>query len=297
LIANSDLCSPGVKLHGSGFIVTAEQAARLGLGSVADIEKHVRHYRHGKDLAGTPRGVLVIDMDGLSAEDVLRKFPAAYQWLVERVKPERDHNNEEYRRTHWWLFGRKNTLLRAALKGLPRYVSTPETTKHRFFVFLDSSILPDNMLVNIGLADAFFLGALSSRVHVTWALAAGGRLGVGNDPRYNKTRCFDPFPFPACTEEQKQRIRDLGEQLDRHRKERQALHPDLTITGMYNVLEKLKLGEALTDKERAIHEKGLVSVLKQIHEDLDREVFAAYGWPATGALGLELRERLQNTDR
>jgi hypothetical protein len=38
-------------------------------------------------------------------------------------------------------------------------------------------------------------------------------------------------------------------------------------------------------------------VLEQIHEDLDREVFAAYGWPATGALGLELRERLQNTDR
>jgi hypothetical protein len=49
---------------------------------------------------------------------------------------------------------------------------------------------------------------------------------------------------------------------------------------MYNVLEKLRSGEALTDKERAIHEKGLVSVLKQIHEDLDREVFAAYGWPS-----------------
>ncbi|WP_369690176.1 hypothetical protein [Ectopseudomonas oleovorans] len=27
-------------------------------------------------------------------------------------------------------------------------------------------------------------------------MAAGGRLGVGNDPRYNKTRCFETFPFP-----------------------------------------------------------------------------------------------------
>jgi hypothetical protein len=106
-----------------------------------------------------------------------------------------------------------------------------------------------------------------------------------------KTRCFDAFPFPACTEEQKERIRDLGEQLDQHRKERQALHPDLTMTGMYNVLEKLRTGGALTEKEKAIHEKGLVSVLRQIHDDLDAAVFAAYGWPPALA-DEEILERL-----
>ena len=35
----------------------------------------------------------------------------------------------------------------------------------------------------------------------------------------------------------------------------------------------------MTAKEKAIHEKGLVSVLKQIHDDLDAAVFDAYGWP------------------
>lgn len=35
----------------------------------------------------------------------------------------------------------------------------------------------------------------------------------------------------------------------------------------------------LTAKEREIHEKGLVSVLKQIHDELDAAVFDAYGWP------------------
>jgi hypothetical protein len=48
---------------------------------------------------------------------------------------------------------------------------------------------------------------------------------------------------------------------------------------MYNVLEKLRSGEALTAKEKVIHEKGLVSVLKEIHDDLDAAVFDAYGWP------------------
>ena len=31
-------------------------------------------------------------------------------------------------------------------------------------------------------------------------------------------------------------------------------------------------------KEKAIHEQGLVSVLKQLHDDLDAAVFEAYGW-------------------
>ncbi len=49
---------------------------------------------------------------------------------------------------------------------------------------------------------------------------------------------------------------------------------------MYNnVLEKLRAGEPLSEKDKGIHEQGLVSVLKQIHDDLDAAVFDAYGWP------------------
>jgi len=32
---------------------------------------------------------------------------------------------------------------------------------------------------------------------MTWAVATGGRLGVGNDPVYSTSKCFAPFPFPA----------------------------------------------------------------------------------------------------
>ena len=52
----------------------------------------------------------------------------------------------------------------------------------------------------------------------------------------------------------------------------------LTKTGMYNVLEKLRREEPLTDKEKKIHEQGLVSVLRELHDDLDRAVLSAYGW-------------------
>jgi hypothetical protein len=287
LQANGKLSSPGVKLHGAGFIVTRAEAATLGLGAVAGLEHHIREYRNGRDLTAAPRGVLVIDLFGLTAEEVRARFPAVYQWILERVKPERDQNNRASYRANWWTFGEPRKDFRPALIELPRYIATVETSKHRTFQLLDASVLPDNMLIAIATSDALWLGALSSSCHVAWALRAGGHLGVGNDPRYNKTRCFETFPFPSddtgLTPELTARIRTLAEQLDAHRKARQAAHPDLTLTGMYNVLEKLHLGQPLTTKEKLLHELGLVSVLKSLHDELNAAVLAAYGWSDLGA--------------
>jgi len=51
------------------------------------------------------------------------------------------------------------------------------------------------------------------------------------------------------------------------------------MTGMYNVVEKLRAGEALTPKERAIHEIAACGVLRDMHDELDALVAEAYGWP------------------
>ena len=176
------------------------------------------------------------------------------------------------------VIGHPRPQFREATNGLRRYIAIPETAKHQSFDFIETDIVPDSTLVTFVLDDAYFLGVLSSRVHVTWSLAAGGRLGIGNDPRYNKTRCFDPFPFPDPIDTQKQTIRELGERLDSHRKRVQTTHPEVTITGMYNLLEQLRKGEPLNDKDKAFNQKALVSTLKQIHDELDTAVFAAYGW-------------------
>jgi hypothetical protein len=106
-----------------------------------------------------------------------------------------------------------------------------------------------------------------------------------------------PFPFPTCGTKEKARVRELAEALDAHRKRVQAKH-GLTLTGLYNVLEKIRADEKLTETEKFIHERGLVSVLKQLHDDLDAAVSAAYGWPAT-LTDAEILERLVtlNTER
>jgi hypothetical protein len=75
LRANEGVCSPGVKLHGSGFIVTPQEAEHLGLGKRLGLEMHIRDYRNGRDLTGRSRDVMVIDLFGLTSEDVRVKFP------------------------------------------------------------------------------------------------------------------------------------------------------------------------------------------------------------------------------
>jgi len=166
---------------------------------------------------------------------------------------------------------------------LGRYIVTVLTSKHRTFVFADGGMMPDQTLVCIACDDAEVLGVLSSRIHVAWSLRAGGWLGVGNDSRYLKTRVFDPFPFPNADDLQKHRIRAIAEELDAHRKRVLNEHPKLTLTGLYNVLEELRKGtkpDALDDGDRQIFDDGQVLILTELHERLDVEVAAAYGWPA-----------------
>ena len=287
LLANAGLASTGFKLHGAGFILLTDEALPL-LASDDRNRRIVRPYRNGRDLAARSRDAYVMDF-GVLDEEQARSYPVLFDLVRVRVKPERDANNDESRRRFWWRFGRSNAQLRAALGDLNRYIATVETSKHRFFTLLDATVAPDNMLVCIASEDSYVLGVLSSSIHVSWALAAGGRLGVGNDPRYNKTLCFDSFAFPDASTEQRAMIGHLARAIDDHRKAAISRDTAVTVTGMYNVLDKLRKVELLTAKERAVFEKAACGVLLDLHNELDAAVAAAYGWswPEPPAIVLE----------
>ena len=279
LQSNQDICCNGVQLSGMGFALSCDEANALGFGDDTQVKDVIRPYVNGRDLSQSSRNVFVIDFFGMTETEARTRYPHVYQWILDRVKPERDQNPRKAYRDNWWIFAEPRSQFRPALNGIDRYIGTCRTSKHRTFLFLDPVTIPDAKVVAVALDDPNALGVLSSRIHVEWAIASGARLGVGNDPNYNHSICFAKFPFPTPDDTTRQRIRELGDQLDAHRKRQQELYPDLTMTGMYNVLEKLRAGGELTTKERSIHEKGLVSVLKQIHDDLDAAVFDAYGWP------------------
>ncbi|SDG77791.1 class I SAM-dependent DNA methyltransferase [Bosea robiniae] len=288
LRSNCGLCSRGVSLHGAGFIVTPAEAEALGLSRRPGLEAHIRPYRNGRDLTERPRGAMAIDLFGRTAENVRERFPEVYQHVKLTVKEARndackvvgrDANRRDSYRLQWWIFGEPRRELRPVLAPLQRYIVTVETAKHRIFQFLDTAILPDNMLVAVGLSDAFHLGVLSSHLHVLWSRHQGATLE--DRPRYSKSRCFDPFPFPDASEVQKEAIRRPAEALDALRKEVLAAHPDLTLTKLYNIREGIRSGRALSSAEADIRDRGLVMILDEHHQAIDEAAAAAYGWPAT----------------
>jgi hypothetical protein len=277
LNANAQIALRGVTVVGSGFVLSRADVEALGY-DVSALPRAVRKFLNGRDVLQASRGVYVIDLFGLSIEEARAAYPGLYQWLLHRVKPERDQNARSSYREKWWTFAEPRSDFRAASLQLAQYIATPMTAKHRVFVFVPADTLPDQGLVPISCDDSRVFGVLSSRIHVAWSLAAGGTLE--DRPRYNQSQCFDPFPFPNLADQPDltAQISSTAEELDALRKRQQAAHATLTLTDMYNVLDALRLGRALTAKEKRTHTDGLVSVLAELHDRLDALVLQAYGW-------------------
>ena len=279
LRANIGVAYRGLELGGSGFIVSDAKAKELGLGSVLNLENHIRPYRNGRDLAARPRGVYVIDFFGLSELEVLARFPQAYQHLLETVKVERATNRDQKLRDNWWLHRRSRVEYRQAVEALPQYIVSPRVSKHTFFLLMEKGSLPDDKVIVIAHDDYYLLGVLSSKVHITWALSVGSKLE--DRPVYDNPTCFEPFAFPIVSSTQQAHIRELAKSLDTHRKRQQAQYSSLTLTDLYNVVEKLRAGQKLTAKEQIINEEGLASTVLHLHKQLDDSILTAYGWSTT----------------
>lgn len=283
LLANRLCAHKGFQLNGEGFILSPDERSAL-VTATPELAVYTVRYFIGRDINQKDRGLSVLDFHDLERDTVRDHFPAAYQRLLDKVKPERDINSIPYRRDHWWLFGQPSTRFRDAKAGLDRIIVTARQGSHRIFRFAEGRSIPESTVVAVATESASVLGILSSRLHTEFSLRNGGWLGAGNDTRYFHTTTFDPFPFPLNPSP---RLTELGERLDAFRKERLAAHDFLTMTGLYNALERVReldagIGDPLTDAERDTYDAGQIAILKELHDEIDREVFAAYGWSDLG---------------
>jgi hypothetical protein len=226
LQANKKLACPGVQLSGQGFVLSSAEATVMCATSSAPL---IKRYLTGRDLAQTMREQFVIDTHGLDRDELRTRYPDAFQWLHERVKPEREQNPRETYRKNWWKHAETRAKFREAILGLSRFIVTSRTARHRTFQFIDANALPETKVLILAFSDAFVLGVLQSSAHVSFADRMGGWLGVGNDSTYNHSDCFEKFPFPAedtgLTPELRARIANLAEQIDHHRKRVLGLLP------------------------------------------------------------------------
>jgi type II restriction/modification system DNA methylase subunit YeeA len=138
-------------------------------------------------------------------------------------------------------------------------------------------------------------GILHSRIHEIWSLRMCTYLGVGNDPRYTPTTCFETFPFPEGLapnipaaqyehDPRAQRIADAARKLNDAR-ERWLNPPEWTervpeVVSGYPDRIIAKPGHDAELKKRTLTNlyNARPEWLALLHRDLDTAVAAAYGW-------------------
>jgi type II restriction/modification system DNA methylase subunit YeeA len=255
---------------GGPFDIDADVARRLLASPNPDGRNNadvVRPWVNGLDITRRPREMWIIDFGIDMAETEAALYEAPFEYVRGHVRPERVGNKRAAYAERWWLHVEARSGMRKALAGLPRYLATPNLTKHRIFAWLDSAVLPDHQIIAIARDDDYAFGVLHSRVHEAWARGMGTQLReVESGFRYTPTTCFETFPFPRPTDTQRVAIAEAARDLDRLRIG--WLNPpgladaDLakrTLTNLYNARP---------------------TWLAQAHDRLDAAVLAAYGWPA-----------------
>lgn len=150
---------------------------------------------NGADITRRSRRVWTIDFGELDDRSAAL-YEAPFEYVRANVRPLREENRDRQRREAWWRLGRSGADFKKARSGKQRIVLTPRVAKHRLFTWADGDVIPDTRVYAFARDDDYFFGVLQSRVHEVWSLKTSSRHGVGNDPTYNTSTCFDPFPFP-----------------------------------------------------------------------------------------------------
>ena len=209
LVENEALCFLGVMKSGNFNLPEADALAMLLSPNVHGLPNSdvLRPRMTADALLGRGDGDWIIDFGSMTeAEAELYEAPFAYIKKHTTPKDEGDKTTTK----KWWLHGRSRPALRAALEPFSRFIVTPETSKHRIFVWLPAFYLPDHRTRAFSRDTDQFFGILHSRVHEVWMLTNGKRLE--DRPVYTGER-FDSFPFPQLTAEQATEIAEAARQL------------------------------------------------------------------------------------
>ena len=231
----------------------------------------IKRWITGKDITEGLRNEWIIDFGIDAPVAVAELYEAPFEYVKENVMPDRVNNRMKWRAENWWLHGYQAKTMRQKLAHIKRFVATPKVSKHRFFVWLTSEMLPSNLVIAFAVFDDSTFGILSSKFHEIWARQVGSQLREADSGgTYTPTTCFETFPFPEQDDDQRDVIAQAAEQLNEFRENKLKGEPKLTLTNLYN--------------ERP-------TWLANAHDKLDAAVAAAYGWPSN-LTDAEILERL-----
>lgn len=119
--------------------------------------------------------------------------------------------------------------------------------------FKDSDTIATNQVQIVPNADIYEFGVLQSNVHMAWVRTVCGRLK--SDYRYTAKIVYNNFPWPAPTDEQKEKIKQTAQGI----LDARALYPNSSLADLYDPLT-------------------MPAELQKAHIANDKAVMQAYGF-------------------
>lgn len=173
----------------------------------------LRPWINGEEIADKWRGNWIIDFSSIESEAIASAYEQPFAYVAKVVGAARKSYKTGGKL--FWKFERARPTMRAAFAGHHRFLGRSMVGKHDFYRWIDTIFLPANLVIAFAGEDDGFFGIVHSRIHNVWARAQGTQLRERESGfRYTPTSCFETFPFPEATAEQKIDISAAAKELN-----------------------------------------------------------------------------------
>jgi type I restriction-modification system DNA methylase subunit len=135
---------------------------------------------------------------------------------------------------------------------VPRVSS--QTRRYIPMGYMNKDVICSDSNILIPEITLYHFGVLESNVHMAWVRVVCGRLK--SDYRYSNTIVYNNFPWPEVSDEQREKIAATAQGI----LDARALYPDSSLADLYDELT-------------------MPPELRKAHQQNDRAVMAAYGFP------------------
>jgi hypothetical protein len=265
LLANKGFIAEGIKIHGNGFILSAEERERLVQANPRN-DTIIQMYIGGEDVATSPTqesNRFVINFRNWEKEQAL-EYPDLFNILTERVKPYRDSLSGQIHETRYWLFWDRRESFFHQLKDADFILVCSGTAKYLAPVFIPSGRVLSQKLKVFRFQGHEWFSILQSDLHDAWVRRNSSTLG--ETLSYSNSDAFLTFPMPEMAPAKRtENLEQIGVTFHTARAHSMRTRSQ-GITELYNRFHD-------PDETSADIQK-----LRQLHVEMDNAVAAAYRW-------------------
>lgn len=250
-LCNIPILQNGGKPTEGGFLIMSEEEKLDLVSANPNAEKWIRPYMMGKDFIER-KTRFCLWLVGANPTEVRKSNK-----VIERIDNVRNYRLKSPKAA---TRAKADTpmLFDEVRECTSDYVAIPKVSSERRryipMEYLSKDIIPGDKLFMLQDSTLYHFGILTSNVHMAWMRAVCGRLEMRYS--YSNTIVYNNFPWPTPTDAQKAKIEETAQAI----LDARALYPDSSLADLYD-------------------ETTMPPELRKAHQQNDRAVMAAYGFP------------------